>query len=88
MVVHLSGFEHFWTFLDLYREGSGFGVRFEGLLDLDVVVFGKPAGGRCAAGERTILELRGGVGGAEECLEAQDGTIVTIEGREAAWLRV
>ena len=68
--------------------GSGPGVRFEGLLDLDVVVFGKPAGGRCSAGEMTCPELGAGVGGAEECLEAQDWTIVTIEGREAAWFRI
>ena len=68
--------------------GSGFGVRVEGLLDLDVVVCGKPAGGRCGAGVRTLIELGDGVGGAEECLEAHDGTIVIFEGREAAWFAV
>ena len=63
-------------------------MRFEGLLDLDIVVCGKPARGRCGAGVRTHRKLVGGVEGAEECLEAQDGTIVTIEGREAAWFTV
>ena len=37
---------------------------------------------------RTVTELVDGIGGAEECLEAQDGTIVIFEGREAAWFAV
>ena len=68
--------------------GSRFGICLEGLLDLYVVVCGKPARGRCGAGVRTRQELAGGVEGAEKCLKAQDGTIVSIEGREAAWFRV
>ena len=60
-------------------------VESEGVLDLDVVVCGKPVGGRRDIGrERTLPELGEGVGSVEECLEAEDGTVVTIEGREAA----